>query len=269
MHVELSLHFLRGGQNKTDVGLKTKWHNWRRASLCNAKEQLGENTIFNKEKWLPIARDLPVPISHKCCDIMKKQVMANYVKETGRYAIIGTMAEESRMRKQAWIRHGCNAFQSKKPTSQPLSFWTEQDILTFIKQFHIPICSIYGEIEIVDAVGRTIVTEEAGMPNGCKFQCSGCHRTGCIYCAFGAHLDKGETRFQKLAKTHPRQYDYCINGGQWVDNPAFDPSASMEPDEMGWTNWNPKKIWVPSKTGLGMGKVFDMCNELIPGLYRY
>lgn len=31
---------------------------------------------------------------------------------------------------------------------------------------------------------------------------------------------------------------------------------------MGWVNWNPKKIWVPSKEGLGMGKVFDLLNEI-------
>ena len=35
--------------------------------------------------------------------------------------------------------------------------------------------------------------------------------TGCIFCGFGAHLEKGETRFQRLAKTHPKLWAYCIN----------------------------------------------------------
>ena len=29
-----------------------------------------------------------------------------------------------------------------------------------------------------------------------------------------------------------------------------------------WVNWNPKKIWVPSKEGLGMKYVFDQCNQI-------
>ena len=37
-----------------------------------------------------------------------------------------------------------------------------------------------------------------------------------------------------------------------------------------WKNWNPKKIIVPSKEGLGMGKVFDIANEIYGEyLYRY
>ena len=225
--------------------------------------------MFNKEKWLPIARDLPVMISHYCCNVMKKQVTSRYQRQTGFKPILGTMTEESRMRKQAWIRHGCNAFNATKATSQPLSFWTEQDILTYIKQFELEIAPPYGSIDFVDSKGNVIIPEGAGKPEGCKLKCSGCQRTGCVYCAFGAHLEKGETRFQRLARTHPRQYEYCMGGGEWADNPAYDPTASMEPDEMGWVNWNPKKIWVPNKKGLGMKAVFDMCNEIIPGMYRY
>lgn len=156
----------------------TDWTNWRRACLCNAQKQFGEKSMFNKEKWLPIARDLPVPISHYCCNIMKKQVMNKYAHETGRKPIIGTMTEESRMRKQAWIRHGCNAFDSKKASSQPLSFWTEQDVLTYIKLFELEIAPVYGDINIVDSKGNIVETDEAGMPEGCKWACSKCTRTG-------------------------------------------------------------------------------------------
>jgi hypothetical protein len=91
--------------------------------------------------------------------------------------------------------------------------------------------------------------------------CTGCQRTGCVFCGYSAHNDKqGEERFLRLRDTHPKQYNYCINGGQWADNPYYDPEASTEPDEMGWVNWNPKKIWIPSKEGLGFGKVFDYLN---------
>jgi len=36
-------------------------------------------------------------------------------------------------------------------------------------------------------------------------------RTGCMFCMFGVHLEKGDNRFQMMAKTHPKIHDYCIN----------------------------------------------------------
>ena len=207
-------------------------------------EQFGQKSQFNKEKWLPLARDLPALISHYCCEKMKKSPMHKYQHSTKRCPIIGTLAEESRARKHAWIRHGCNLFEGNKASSQPMSFWTKQDVLQYISDNHLPIASVYGE-----------VTGEPG-----NLRCTGCERTGCIFCAFGAHLEKGETRFQRLAKTHPRQYDYCIGGGEWVKNPYYDPDAPEYDGE--WKNWNPEYIWSASKKGLGMGKLFEMVNDL-------
>jgi len=36
-------------------------------------------------------------------------------------------------------------------------------------------------------------------------------RTGCIFCMFGVHLEKEPNRFQRMAKTHPKLYNYCMN----------------------------------------------------------
>lgn len=223
---------------------------------------------FNKDKWLPIARDIPVMISHYCCFKMKKSPMKKYQHEHEYLPIIGTLAEESRVRRQSWIRNGCNAFDSKSPTSQPMSFWTEQDVLAYIVENDLDIAPVYGEIVSVDEYGNECPPIDITGEVGCHLKCTKCQRTGCIFCGFGFHYDKGETRFQRLAQTHPRQYEYSISGGQWVDNPAYDPSAPKMDGE--WQNWNPKKIWVPSKKGLGMGKVFDMVNEIYgKDFYRY
>ena len=138
-----------------------------------------------------------------------------------------------------------------------MSFWTEQDVLRYIKEQGLEIASVYGEILCVDESGFLYDP----MPGcDCTLCCSGAKRTGCIFCGFGAHHDKGESRFQRIARTHPKQYEYCMGGGQWVDNPNYDPAApKMDAD---WLNWNPKKIWVPSKKGLGMRKVFEDVNQL-------
>lgn len=138
--------------------------------------------------------DAPFKIDHRCCDVMKKRPAHRFEKETGLRPIIGTMASESILRKKNWKKEGCNAFDSKRPVSRPLSFWTDQNILEFLHQKQIPICSVYGDIV---------------LENG-KWRTTGCDRTGCMFCCFGATNDKEPTRFQRMKETHPLQYSWMM-----------------------------------------------------------
>ena len=213
--------------------------------------------MYNKSKWLPLSQETTFVIGNQCCNVMKKNPMDSYQRKTHTYPFIGTLAEESKMREQAWCRHGCNAFEGRHKMSQPMSFWKEQDVLNYIFTNGLEIASVYGEIVGTDDAGL----EYTPIPGvECSLKCTGCSRTGCIFCGFGVHLEKGETRFQSMARTHPKQYEYCMKGGQWVDNPRYDPTASEYDGE--WKNWNPKKIWVPSKEGLGFREVFRQCNQV-------
>lgn len=153
----------------------------------------GRGKISNR--WLSLI-DAPFKVSDKCCDVMKKNPVKEYEKETGRKPIIGTMACESAQRRSNWEMHGCNAFEKKRPTSQPMSFWTEQDVLEYLVKFNLPYASVYGEIK----------QDENG-----KYYTTGCDRTGCMFCMFGCHLEKEPNRFQRMKETHPKQYDYCMN----------------------------------------------------------
>lgn len=139
--------------------------------------------------------DAPFDISNKCCNVMKKKPAKIYEKETGNKPIIATMACESTFRKTGWLQVGCNAFSKDRPTSQPMSFWTEQDVLQYIKQFNIPYASVYGDI-VEDDNGKLYTTL--------------CDRTGCVFCGFGCHLEKPENRFQRLKKTHIKLWEYCM-----------------------------------------------------------
>ena len=190
---------------------QTDWSNWRMGAFSNHVEQFGEKSQFNKEKYLPLVYT-PFLISHMCCSKMKKGPLKAYQRKTKAFPILATMADESRIRKQAWIRHGCNAFDSKHPMSQPLSFWTEQDVLAYIVRFGLDICPVYGEIVSVDADGNQYspVGLTGDLPN---LQCTGCKRTGCVFCGFGFHNEKGKTRFQLLAEIEPRKYEYALQGG--------------------------------------------------------
>lgn len=148
---------------------------------------------IRKWGWLENA---PFKISEKCCDMMKKQTAHRYEKESGRHPFLGTMADESLLRRQAWMRNGCNAFNSQTPKSTPMAFWTEQDVLEYILAKNIPIAPIYGEI----------VRGKDG-----KLKTTGAHRTGCMFCLFGIHHEKQPNRIQQLYYTHPKIYDYILD----------------------------------------------------------
>lgn len=161
-------------------------------------------------------------ITYKQIDIMKHTIGFNRGRIRGtkyrRYA--ATMASESRLRKEQWLIHGCNAFDTKRPRSQPMSFWTEQDVLEYIYTHKISYANeIYGDI----------CTDKSG-----KYYTTKAQRTGCVFCMFGCHLEKEPNWFQRLAESHPKLYQYCINGGT---------------DESG--------VWLPDGKGLGLGKVLD------------
>lgn len=187
--------------------------------LCGmALNKDGTKSQYNCEKW-KFLLDAPFNCSSECCTVMKKNPLKQYEKETGRVPIVATMASESRMRKEWWMIYGCNAFDAKRPMSQPMSFWTEQDVLAYLVQNNVPYASVYGEIL---------------QDNNGKYYTTGAQRTGCMFCMFGCHLEKQPNRFQKLAETHPKIYDYCVGGGAVADG-----------------------VWQPDNKGLGLCKVLD------------
>ena len=169
----------------------------RNPNCTRAKYIRGEipNTIFGGNGRWAFLIDAPFKASDNCCKVMKKDTAHKYGKQTGRKPIIATMACESQLRKMSWLKNGCNAFDATNPVSTPMSFWTEQDVLRYIKESNIPYASVYGDIK--------------QDKNG-KYYTTGCNRTGCVFCGFGCHLEKEPNRFQRLKQTHPKLWSYCM-----------------------------------------------------------
>jgi hypothetical protein len=67
-----------------------------------------------------------------------------------------------------------NAFEKSRPTSQPLSFWSEDDIWDYIHKYEILYSKIYD---------------------------MGYERTGCMFCMFGVHFEKSEGENKNRRKT--------------------------------------------------------------------
>jgi 3'-phosphoadenosine 5'-phosphosulfate sulfotransferase (PAPS reductase)/FAD synthetase len=99
-----------------------------------ALDKDGNPSQYNIPQWKFLLY-APFDISHKCCDVMKKNPSKDYEKKNKATPIIGTMTEESKLRQTKWLQHGCNAFDTKRKTSQPMSFWTENDVLTYIHTY--------------------------------------------------------------------------------------------------------------------------------------
>lgn len=154
-----------------------------RNRLLNGKKGYTGRTlgkIYNKWHYLI---DAPFSISHKCCECLKKRPLAKYEKTTGEHPIIGTMATEGRLRIQNFLRReSCNILTPGKENSQPIAFWTENDIWAYIRKFNLPYASIYDD----------------GVP-----------RTGCMFCGFGA--DKNVDRFYWVFERYPKAYDLFMN----------------------------------------------------------
>lgn len=200
-----------------------------------ATDKNGNPSLFNKKKYEPLLY-VDFNISHHCCNVMKKSPVHDYGKRIGKVPMTAQTAEESHLREQQWLKNGCNGFNMKKPISNPMSFWTEQDILRYIKENSLPLASVYGEVVEQGENGQCCM-------EGCgsKLCTTGCDRTGCIFCGFGTHLEKGKSRFERLKKTHPRQYEYCMGGGAYDDTDA---------------------LWKPNKDGLGMAHCIDEINKI-------
>lgn len=204
-----------------------------------ALDKNGNKSLFNKEKYEPLLHTDFI-IGNRCCNVMKKSPTHKYTKTSGKKPITAQMACESHLREQQWLKNGCNGFNMKSPISNPMSFWTEQDVLEYIKKHELPLASVYGDIVYSDDSEQMRVSDMGIDCEEDKLTTTGCKRTGCIFCGFGCHLEKEPSRFQMLKKTHPKQYEYCIGGGEY--------------DESG--------IWQPNQKGLGLGHVFEELNKI-------
>ena len=172
-----------------------------------------DRSSFSQEKY-KFLLFAPFEISNKCCNVMKKAPIHEYERKTGKVGITAQMAEESKLRTQKWLQNGCNAFDGKHKISNPMSFWTEQDVLQYIRTRDLKICSVYGNIvEDSDIDGQLSFTDIPEWNDidffeyQPKLKTTGCTRTGCMLCGFGCHLEKSPNRLEMLKQTHPKMYD--------------------------------------------------------------
>lgn len=172
--------------------------------------------------------EAPFNLSASCCRIMKKSPVHSYGRKTHKKPMTAQMASESRLRTAQWLRNGCNGFGMTSPISNPMSFWTEQDVLLYIElnkdrmcrdrinchekvmwygsrivsretgatiesiEYYRPICSVYGDIVTEPSDCDYEFTERSEIFDKDRplLKTTGCSRTGCMFCGYGCHLEK-------------------------------------------------------------------------------
>lgn len=231
------------------------------------------NTAYDYSSYSYLL-NAPFLISEMCCNIMKKKPAKDYERKSKEVGITAQMAEESQVRLTEWLINGCNAFDKKRPISNPMSFWTEQDVLAYIHTYNLAIADAYGKVVVKnDGVeGQMNIHDYLGDYRFCQYETTGCKRTGCIFCGFGLNQDK--QRFERLSEQEPNLCDYVMRGGElWYkifDKNGFEIKlkhcthgqiSKWCSDNARNKNFKIESMWQPSKDGLGYWFVLEWLNE--------
>lgn len=151
--------------------------NSRRLFLTGLNSKGERNPFYILPDKYRFLIDAPFNFTNKCCDLLKKKPFSPLTKNG---VLVGTLATESDFRKAAYISTGCINVAGRK--AAPLSIWKKEEIWKFIRENHIPYCSVYDKGEA---------------------------STGCAYCGFGLQFDP--RRFERLKKLEPKRYQVMMN----------------------------------------------------------
>lgn len=149
------------------------------------------------KRWRHLV-DAPYKISAKCCATMKINPIRRFESRNPKLPFIGTRASESKLRFSSMKNRSCNLYVAARPSSYPLSFWLEQDILQYIKEENIKIAEIYGKVR------------KMHLGNEIKYKTTIEPRTGCMFCLFGIHREEPPNKIQRMKDLHPKLWKYCI-----------------------------------------------------------
>jgi 3'-phosphoadenosine 5'-phosphosulfate sulfotransferase (PAPS reductase)/FAD synthetase len=139
-------------------------------------------------KWKFLA-EMPFDITHKCCQILKKDPLDKWSKQHNLKPLIALMSGESRLRQQLSL-YGSD--DDKKIYPFLKTGWSDNDIWEYATLHNIRFAECYYDRTINDVF---IAKRE---------------RTGCEYCAFGITLEEND-RFERSKLTAPKRYKKMMN----------------------------------------------------------
>ena len=212
--------------------------------LSDESKKLPKASRYSRENY-KFALFAPFNISKRCCRVLKKSPVHIYWSKTKCAPMTAQTASESAVRAMQWLHNGCNLYDGEFPISNPMSFWTEQDVLLYIYEKKLQIADVYGEV-VKDTQASQDESDslfDLGIfdKERPSFHTTGCDRTGCFACLFGAHLEKeNNSRFCNLRdNSNPKILDWMLRGGEFRESDG---------------KWHPKN-------GLGYWFIMEWCNK--------
>ena len=181
--------------------------------LLNGDERGKFGMLAKKWQYLADVELTQEDISEKCCEILKKEPFRRYERETKRYPFIGITQDESFRRENQYNHTGCNIYDGSSIKSQPLGFWTKQDVMQYKTENNIPICEVYGEVKKTRQ-GTYCLTGE--------------QRTGCVLCGFGCHLEKEPNHIQRLSISDNHAHRAMCEWGMKIQNNGITYKEALE-----------------------------------------
>lgn len=214
-----------GNISDTDIPFKAK------AVVGLIQDKQGKKSIYDKSRYL-FMLDAPFEISDMCCDVMKKSPLHIEQHIFNMYPITGEMASESLLRTKNWLNYGCNGFNMTEPKSTPMAFFTEQDILLYIKLNNIKIASVYGDVVAADGTSSDDIDweEQAKLflfdNNRVTLKTTQLKRTGCCFCCFGIQYEQSPNRLERFKEiSNPSILDFVLRGGDFCSDGLWRPDS--------------------------------------------
>lgn len=229
------LRVLQEGLN----GKNSNMHHLYDTGITSDGRKAPSYKLANKWRHL-INNEYGLKFTDKCCDHLKKEPLDSFQKKHGGGRLDAMMAAEGGKRAD---KHICTIFDNKKPHSSPMLFWTDKDKVEYTKLFNLEICEVYYD-RVFNGEGKCVACDSphtehmtidewrdwskdftdfdvdgdgfswslhVDRTGELMYQISGEKRTGCSFCGFGAHMENGANRFQKLSVSHPRLHNIIMS----------------------------------------------------------
>lgn len=245
--MRLYLSILGGGTRNSDLCYVAAKDSARCAQMIGIyqqnykeKEEIYKKTtsFFNHTKWL-FMLDAPFSVSDRCCTYLKKNPANDFAEKSSVKTMTAQMASESVLRTTQWFLHGCNFYDGNHPISNPMAFWTEQDVLAYIYLHNLEIAPPYGKIIKVGGGDKPYEQLELFDIDVPTFETEKVRRTGCFACGYGIQIEKESRLKQMIDIGEERLVDWILRGG------AFEEESGL---------WKPKG-------GLGMFFCYEWMNR--------
>ncbi len=131
---------------------------------------------------------LPLRITRWCCQIIKE------AGGEGRIVVLGNRRDEGGIRRHQCYVETSRRKKANKTFIRPILEFSNYDVWQYIRENHVPYCSLYDEGASLKGYGRGVFK-----------------RIGCVLCPFSRNIEREELYFPKIVANWKRVCERIVN----------------------------------------------------------